>query len=299
MAPKDTTVTEVSVAEVYSGGSDMTTEFVDTSLGRLHVSRTGTGPPVVLWHSLFLDSRSWCELPAHLADHRTVFGIDGPSHGGSEPVTRDFTFAECLRAAEEVLDGLGLRDPVDWVGNAWGGHVGIQLAAHRPERIRTLTTIGTPAHALRPGERWTKVWPLVQLYRLTGPNRLLLKPLADALVGPESIAAQPDLSAEVMSAFTSAHRRAMFHAMRSMMLRRPEMATDMAAVTAPTLIIAGLDDSTGWRPADARAVAADMRDVRVVAAAGSGHSSPLIVDLATVERALADFWDEVPIPYRP
>lgn len=277
----------------------MTTEFVATSLGRLSVRRTGTGPPVVLWHSLFVDSRSWCELPEHLADHRSVVAIDGPSHGGSDPVTTDFTFADCLRAAEEVLDGLGLRDPVDWVGNAWGGHIGIQLAAHRPERIRTLTTIGTPAHGLRPGERWTKVWPLVQLYRFTGPNRLLLTPLADALVGPESIAARPDQSNEVMSAFTAAHRTAMFHAMRSMMLRRPSMAADMAAITAPTLIIAGRDDSMGWRPSDARAVAATMRDARVVSAAGSGHISPLIVDLATVEGALADFWDEVPIPYRP
>ena len=30
--------------------------FVSTDLGRLHVRRTGTGPPVVLWHSLFVDS---------------------------------------------------------------------------------------------------------------------------------------------------------------------------------------------------------------------------------------------------
>jgi pimeloyl-ACP methyl ester carboxylesterase len=118
-------------------------------------------------------------------------------------------------------------------------------------------------------------------------------------VGPELIAAQPDLTAEVMRAFTSAHRRAMFHAMTSMMLHRPDMTTDMRAVAAPTLIIAARDDSTGWRPADARAASAGMRDVRVVAAAGSGHVSPLIIDLATVQAALADFWDEVPVPYKP
>jgi pimeloyl-ACP methyl ester carboxylesterase len=277
----------------------MTVEFVPTGLGRLHVRRGGTGPPVVLWHSLFVDSWSWGRLPERLAQERTVIVVDGPSHGRSEPIAADFTFADCLRAAEEVLDGLGLRGPVDWVGNAWGGHVGIQLAAHRPGRIRTLTTIGTPAHALRPGERWTKVWPLVQLYRATGPNRLLLKTLTDALVGPESIAAQPDQVAEMMGAFAAAHRSAMFHAMRSMMLRRPDMAADMTVINAPTLIIAAHDDTTGWRPSEARAVAAGMRDARVVAAEGSGHVAPLVVDLATVERALAQFWDEVPIPCRP
>lgn len=37
----------------------MTDEFVATGLGRLHVQRQGSGPVTVLWHSLFLDSRSW------------------------------------------------------------------------------------------------------------------------------------------------------------------------------------------------------------------------------------------------
>ena len=46
------------------------------------------------------------------------------------PCARDFTFAELVVAAEQALDRLGLTEPVDWVGNAWGGHVGIRLA-HR------------------------------------------------------------------------------------------------------------------------------------------------------------------------
>ncbi|MCV7172053.1 alpha/beta hydrolase [Mycobacterium manitobense] len=266
------------------------TEYIDTDLGRLHVSRVGRGRPAVLWHSLFLDSRSWCGLGDRLAADRTVITIDGPSHGRSDPLVRDFSFAGCVRAAEQVLDAVGMTAPVDWVGNAWGGHVGIQLAVRRPERIRTLATIGTPAHALRPVERWTKVWPLVQLYRITGPNRLLLGPLSDALVGPESVAAQPEQAAAVMRAFLDADPAAMFHAMRSMMLHRPDMSADLARVAAPTLMIAGRDDSTGWRPADAQAVARTMPDARVVAAAGSGHSSPLLIDSATVDRALAGFW---------
>ena len=264
--------------------------FVGTDVGALRVRRTGSGPPVVLWHSLFLDSRSWCGLEDTLAQTRDVIVIDGPSHGASEAIARDFTFEECVVAAEQVLDAAGLTAPVDWVGNAWGGHVGIQLAVHRPHRIRTLTTIGTPAHGLRPVERWTKVLPLVQLYRVAGPTQVLLKPLSDALVGPESVAATPDQAAAVMRAFTEADRPSMFRAMRSMMLNRPDMRADMARITAPTLLIAGRDDSTGWRPADAQAVADTMRNARVVAAAGSGHSSPLLIDMTTVERALAEFW---------
>lgn len=268
----------------------MVVESVATDLGRLHVERMGIGSPVVLWHSLFLDSRSWCGLQDELARTHSVIVIDGPSHGRSEPLGRDFTFGECVSAADQVLDCLGVDAPVDWVGNAWGGHVGIQLALHRPSRIRTLTTIGTPAHALRIGERRTKAWPLVQLYRLTGPNALLLKPLSDALVGPESFKIAPDLARTVMSAFTGAQKDAMFYAMRSMMLNRPDMTADMAKIAIPTLVVAGRKDSTGWRPADAQAVADTMADCTVADTAGSGHSSPLLIDRDRVLRLVTEFW---------
>jgi hypothetical protein len=50
--------------------------FVSTDLGRLYVRRSGTGPPVVLWHSLFVDLRSWGPLVEALARDRTVYAID-------------------------------------------------------------------------------------------------------------------------------------------------------------------------------------------------------------------------------
>ncbi len=268
----------------------MTVARIATDLGRLHVQIQGAGPPVMLWHSLFLDSRSWCGLAEGLAGDRMVVAVDGPSHGRSEPITRDFTFADCVTAAEQVLDHLEVTAPVDWVGNAWGGHVGVQFALRRPDRVRTLTTIGTPAHPLRPQERWTKAWPLVQMYRLAGPNALLMKPLSKALVGAETIAAVPDLAATVMSAFTEAHRAAMFHAIRSVMLNRPGMAADMGRLSIPTLLIAARDDITGWQPADARKVADTMADATVVGAAGSGHSSPLLIARDEVTAAVREFW---------
>src|SRR5215471_12301837 len=94
------------------------TIHVDTDLARLHVRRTGSGAPVVLWHSLFVDSRSWGPLVDVLARQRTVYTIDGPSHGRSDSVPRDFDFPEVVASAEQALDQLGLTEPVDWVGNA-------------------------------------------------------------------------------------------------------------------------------------------------------------------------------------
>jgi pimeloyl-ACP methyl ester carboxylesterase len=262
--------------------------FVSTDLGRLHVRRAGTGPPVVLWHSLFVDSRSWGQLIDELARQRTVYAIDGPSHGKSESVPRDFTFAEVVVSAEQALDRLGLTEPVDWVGNAWGGHVGIRLATGA--RLRTLTTIGTPVQGFTVREKLTKAWPLVGMYRFTGPTGFVVKLLFDSLVGKDSIAAQPDQAAAVMASFREADRHGMYHAMRSMMLQRTSIEDLLGSIKVPTLVMTVRDDVTGWRPDEARRTCAAIADCRVEEVAGTGHVSPLLIDRDRILRLVTEFW---------
>lgn len=241
-----------------------------------------------MWHSLFVDSRSWGPLIDILARDRTVYAIDGPSHGKSEAVHRDFTFGECVTAADQALDRLGLTEPVDWVGNAWGGHVGIHLATG--PRLRTLATIGTPVQAFTLGEKLSKGWPLVQMYRFTGPNGFLAKQLADSLLGREAVAAQQDQAAMVIASFTEADRDGMLHAMRSMMMRRSGVEHLLARIAVPTLVMSVRDDAMGWRPDEARRTCAAVPDCRVEEVAGGGHVAPLLVDRDRIAQLLTDFW---------
>jgi len=250
--------------------------FVNTNLCRLHVRRTGSGPPVVLWHSLFVDSRSWGPLVDMLARDRTVYTIDGPSHGKSEAVRRDFTFEELVVAAEQALDRLGLTEPIDWVGNAWGGHIGIRLGTGA--RLRTLTTIGTPVQGFTLWEKLTMGWPLVEIYRFAGPNGFIMKQLFESLLGAESIAAQPDHAETIKASFREADRKGMFHAMRSMMLYRTGIEDLLGSIKVPTLVMPVRDDVTGWRPDEARRTCAAIPDCRVEEVAGTGHISPLLID---------------------
>jgi pimeloyl-ACP methyl ester carboxylesterase len=268
-------------------------EFVSTDLGRLHVRCTGTGPPVVLWHSLFVDSRSWGALVDELGRQRTVYAIDGPSHGKSDSVARDFTFEEVVASAEQALDRLGLVEAVDWVGNAWGGHVGIRLATGH--RLRTLTTIGTPISGFTVGEKLTKAWPLVGMYRLAGPTGLVVKLLFDSLVGRESIAAQPEQAATVMASFREADRDGMYHAMRSMMLQRAGIEDLLGSITVPTLVMTVRDDVTGWRPDEARRTCTAIPDCRVEEVAGGGHVAPLLIDRDRILQLVTEFWNS-PVP---
>ncbi|MEN4447215.1 alpha/beta fold hydrolase [Mycobacterium sp. SM3041] len=265
---------------------------VPTSLGDLRVRRTGTGPPAVLWHSLWVDSRSWGPLVDILATQRQVVTIDGPGYGTSSPIHRDFSLGECASAAGEVLDALGLG-AADWVGNAWGGHVGIMLAATEPHRLRSLTTIAAPVLPVSRRQRWTQTYPLAAAYRLLGPNPLLTKILFDVLLGGADIA-RTQHAAELKAAF-----RAMDHESARRTIRYmhswQSLAGQLATVTVPTLLMTGDLGDQHWSPADARAAADTMPHARVVPLTGSGHVGPLLVDTDAIAAAVTDFWQSPPV----
>jgi pimeloyl-ACP methyl ester carboxylesterase len=263
--------------------------LVSTSLGPLHVGQAGSGPPAVLWHSLWVDSRSWGPLVTALAAQRRVVTIDGPGYGRSTPIRRDFTLDDCATAAVEVLDRLGISEPADWVGNAWGGHVGITLAASRPHRLRSLATIAAPLTPVGRRQRWTQTYPLALVYRLMGPNRFLTKALFDALLGPKAIAAQPDRAAEMMSAFRAADRESIRRTIR-FMHSWAALTDKLPTVTVPTLLITGDIADQNWRPADAQAAAATMPHARAVAVTGAGHVGPLLLDVDLIAETIGEFW---------
>ena len=263
--------------------------LVPTSLGRLNVGLAGSGPPVLLWHSLWVDSRSWGPLVDSLGAHRRVVTIDGPGYGRSDPIHRDFTLEDCANAAAEIFDHLGISEPVDWVGNAWGGHVGITLAADQPRRVRSLVTIAAPLMPVGAWQRWTQTYPLAVLYRLTGPNRLITKVLFDVLLGSDAITAHPDRAADIIRAFRETDRESIRRTIRFMHRWRP-LTDTLPAITAPTLFLTGDLDDQQWSPADAQAAATTMPNAQVAALTGSGHVGPLLLDADLIAHTVTEFW---------
>lgn len=151
---------------------------IPTRVGPLHVRQAGDGRVAVLWPSLFVDSMSWQRVESELACHRHLVLIDGPGHGRSGDPGRSYTLEECAGAAFEVLDALGVTAPVDWVGNAWGGHVGIVAATDRPDRVRSLAALCSPVEAYAPAER-RSTQLLTVAYRFIGPTRWLTAAVAE------------------------------------------------------------------------------------------------------------------------
>ncbi len=258
---------------------------VDTRVGQLRVRVMGAGPVAVLWHSLFVDSSTWQRLQATLARHRRLLLIDGPGHGNNPPPPGTFTMDDCAAAACTVLDQLGGQEPVDWVGNAWGGHVGTVFAANNAWRCRSLVSIAAPVHALPPDQR-RGISAAVVAYRLLGPVKPLVKVVVDGLLGKDS---DPGAAALVADAFRRAQRRGMATAIRSASLNRDDASAALAAVEAPTLLVAGADDKL-WPPAMAQAAGRHLQHGAIVTVPGAGHVAPLLMAAPTVAELLTEFW---------
>jgi pimeloyl-ACP methyl ester carboxylesterase len=258
-----------------------------TRLGRLGV-RVEEGPKrvAVLWHSFFVDSHSWDRVLPVLKQLRTVVLIDGPSFGASEPLRRPATIEECAFATFDALDALGI-ERADWVGNGWGGQVGIAAAVAQPRRIRSLVSIGAPTTPLGGRERrdLASALPFIRLFGFPAPiqSRLLR-----AIMTERTIAVDPEAVRIVKSGFLGADRRGFVQAARSFVLDRPSLDAAARAVEAPTVFVAG-DARTGWGPADAEAVTDRMINARTRTLHGVRNIAPL-EDADAVAGIVREHW---------
>lgn len=235
----------------------MTQRVIDTCVGSLRVRTEGETPgrpTAVLWHSLFVDERTWDRVVPDLSKDRRLVIITGPGHGASGDPAKRYTMQDCAEAALSVLDTSGVTDPVDWVGNAWGGHVGIVVAAGRPERIRTLVTAGTPVHAYDLSGRLTTQL-LVGLYRVLGPIGPLTNAVVDSLLSDETRERDEAATDLVRDCFVKADRSGMANAVVSVSLRRKDLTPLLGSVLAPTLFLTGSAHSD-WTPDQMQAAAA-------------------------------------------
>lgn len=263
--------------------------MIDTTLGPLAVRRTGNGPPAVLWHSLFVDSRTFDGILADLGRQRELILVDGPGHGDSPGRRRLYSLDDCATAAGQILDALKIEDPVDWVGNAWGGHVGIIFADRYPARCRTLTTIGTPAYPLSRAER-RQAALLVYLYRVVGPGPFV-GTMTAALAGREAAKTAPSAAAAVSAAFRRGDKPGKYWAMQSVMLHRYDLRPVLPRLQVPVLTLVGRDDPMN-DPQEAERAARTVPDGRFERVPGAGHVAPLLVAPRDVTERVLAFWSE-------
>jgi pimeloyl-ACP methyl ester carboxylesterase len=227
------------------------TTGIATRLGRLHVRSTGDGVPTVLWSSMFVDSHTWDWMVPLLPTGRRYLLVDPPGLGRSEALDRASDITGAADAATDLLDGLGIHGPVDWVGNAFGGHVGFKLAA-RPGVLRSLVAISSPAQPVAPALR-RQINILLPILRAAGPVGPVRSAVLTAMLTDAS-AADDAIRRVVEESVGRPTRRSMALAVRSFILNRVDVTDELADLTVPSLFVAS-DDRGDWSPQDARAAA--------------------------------------------
>ena len=110
---------------------------------RLHVTRAGSGPPVVLLHGAPQHSWCWRRVIPLLAPHRTVLAVDLRGCGRSEAPGRGYDGETMAGDVVALLDALGIAS-AEVVGHDWGGHVAWLLATRHPERLERALVLNAP-----------------------------------------------------------------------------------------------------------------------------------------------------------
>lgn len=99
------------------------------------------GPPILLSSGLGGSGSYWQPNLAAFGKHHRVITYDHRGTGRSDrTVAGDLTVEAMAADVVTLLDGLGI-ERVTFVGHALGGHIGLALALHAPDRIERLVVI--------------------------------------------------------------------------------------------------------------------------------------------------------------
>lgn len=118
----------------------------------VRLQKTGSGPPLLLIHTIRTHLEYFRSLAPLLAGSHTVYAIDLPGHGHS-PIDPGASFDEPYfrRAVIRVIEELDLSD-VTIVGESIGGALALTVAASLPQRVKRVYAINPYDYETRYGD---------------------------------------------------------------------------------------------------------------------------------------------------
>lgn len=274
----------------------------DSVVDGLAVYRVGSGEPVLLFpypHGHTTAPMAQGPLARILVEMgRTVVTFDVPgAYRSTRAPTGDID--ELIRSADETLDRLGIRDPVDVVGHSMGGLASLAYAIERPERTRRLALVtslsGFPAAARWgfPGSAFRVYQP--DYWRLilwgirlnSGRGNLALHKQLQNLMHEASYYDKSLVTATPIDPDDYEKGVPIRTIWSQNMYRRLSYADRLAEVRAPTLIIAGRHDPEAPLPCSEELLQG-IPDANLVIFEQSGHS-PFIEEAALFAQTLDAF----------
>jgi 3-oxoadipate enol-lactonase len=240
--------------------------------------QSGSGAPVILIHGAEADHSMFDAFGALMAEHFTVVAYDQRDSGATRNPRTPYGIGEMADDAAALITGLGY-ERAHVFGTSLGGVIAQVLATRHPQRVARLVLSSTFRAGALPMSINPEVFPTLAALRAGLPGTAA--EIATYFFPASHIAAHP----EVIDIFTGNSRDDAQKQRRAAILARP-VENDLAAITAPTLVLVGAEDRL-IPPAHTLSLAQEIAGVRTVSIAGLGHVGTLQDPHAVAREVLA------------
>ena len=195
----------------------ISTQYVQVEGRRVRYLVTGEGDPVILVHGLSASTHWWIRNVSELASHYRVYLVDLPGFGAMRFHRSRFVFANAASWLLSWMEAVGLKR-AHFIGHSMGGYICMQIAAHHPEVVSRLVLV---APAVRSHVRNVTDYfiPMLLCLRYTTPSFLPILFFDGLRAGPLTL----------------------LRGTRDLIALRTQ--EDIRAVTAPTLVVWGENDT--------------------------------------------------------
>ncbi len=243
----------------------------------------GLGPQMLGWHEDFCTDLAGRGFHVIRYDNRdigrsTIFsGSPAPTVG--QLIRRDKR-AAAYTLAEMAADGVGLLDHLEVqrahiVGVSMGGMIAQTIAARRPERVLSLTSIMSST-----GSRW-RGQPALRTYRrflrpVSGDRATYIANTAalfDIIGSPGFERGDDDLRVLLGAMYDRGHDAGSVSRQLAAILASGDRTAELHHITAPTLVIHGTADKL-VAPSGGRATARAIPGANLLMIEGMGHDLP-------------------------
>ena len=252
------------------------TEERDVVVGevRLHLREVGDAdaPPVLFLHGIMGHRRDWDVLIDRIGERHRVIALDQRGHGRSE-WTRSYRVAEMADDAIGLIAGLGPA-PVTIIGHSMGAMVALVVAARRPDLAERIVLIDIVPESLATeiGTRMPEMFAAMA----AASYATIEEAVTDWQAG-NALARTDLLRNYVTHALVPGADGRLRWGFDAMGLRSfaagvtpDELWGAADAVTCAALLVRG-EHSPVTTPEQVRALAARLRDARVVTIRDGGH----------------------------
>jgi pimeloyl-ACP methyl ester carboxylesterase len=248
-----------------------------------------TGETLAFSHGLLWGTELFAPQIAALKGRYRCLAWDhrGQGKSGSDSrntIDMELVWQDAVRLLEAKAGG-----PVHFIGLSMGGFVGMRMAARRPDLVRSLILLETSSDP-EPIENVGRYRMLTSVTKLFGP-KLIKNKVAPIMLG-KTILTDPARRGELATFVDLMSRRRDIWRAVNGVVDRAGIHSELARITAPTLVVVGDEDVATPRP-KAEKIAGAIAGAKLETIARAGHSSP-VEEPAAVTQAIERFLQALP-----